>query len=1042
MKFEVPVLLTHYPGDETSYLARPLFGSEPVVGGKLLERVLTRLSSALRRLLNDVAEQPRLDLLSQFAYCPNLYEKTFEMSFHHRKRTVSGQFLVVVLPDLEPRIAFCPLFPSVWFHLQRGEDLKTRTYEVLDHFFSKGLGKNSQTKFEERMWTGEVELNFRVPDKPPKPDPNSEMLILGGQPVAEGWVELERVARSLDDQYPQDLGRCLCRDKEVARLKRALAGKARAPQLVVGPRKVGKTAVVHELVRAYRSGKGKLDRKFWLLSPQRLISGMSIVGQWESRLLAILKHAKTEDLVLVFNDLLGLFSAGISRDSNLCVADVLKSYMQRGDVRILAETTNEGLAILREKDRGFADLFTITRLEETSESETLEVVIEEVRDGERLHSCEFELEAIYAALDLQTRYVRDAAFPGKAASFLRKIAARMRSEIVRRDDVLEYFHATSGMALQMLNDRVELHVDDVRAALSEQVLGQAEAVKASTLAVMMAKARLCDPTRPISSLLFVGPTGVGKTECAKALARFLFGDADRLLRFDMNEFLSPGSASRLVGTFHQPDGLLTSAVRRRPFCVILLDEIEKAHHEVFNLLLQVLGDGRLTDARGRTVDFTQTIIIMTSNLGVREASRPIGLRSKSKEEALTYRKAVENFFPPEFFNRLDRVVPFSRLSREDTASLAKGLIKKIFKREGLVRRQCILEVEDLAMEAIVDLGFHPLLGARALKRSIEKSIAGPVSARLTEMRPNSPTVVKIQKREELQVEVQELLGAELHPGSLSPWEEGLPYLDRVDAFLEEKGDGLEDPREFDTDSMTPEQLWYFTVRERIRRSRAISRRLRGYLEDPKPPAGRVQNKAKLLQASDWLGVLDSENVSQSLKELKAALPQSPKELQLQVKSVELEAELALLHGQGTEETATLQLVCGPSSKNYARALLESYLGVTEELELEREEHLSESVMTFSVTGPQAATLAQTEIGFHLFSEAGELFLVEVRERESIQENPRVLRVYDSAHGSLDLRTGWMTPGFPSVNSLKHMILLAFPRVMSSEAQAEPDGEDT
>ena len=188
-----------------------------------------------------------------------------------------------------------------------------------------------------------------------------------------------------------------------------------------------------------------------------------------------------------------------------------------------------------------------------------------------------------------------------------------------RGDVLDEFRLQSGLSLSFLDGQVRLAREKIVAALTAKIIGQQPALDAAADVIAIAKARLNDPERPLGTLLFLGPTGVGKTQCAKAIAAYLYGSADHLLRFDMNEFVEPGSAARLVGTFGQPDGLLTAAVRRRPFAVILLDEIEKADPEVFDLLLQVLGEGRLTDAHGRLADFTNTIIILTSNLGVRES---------------------------------------------------------------------------------------------------------------------------------------------------------------------------------------------------------------------------------------------------------------------------------------------------------------------------------------------------------------------------------------------------------------------------------------
>ena len=1011
MKLEIPVLVTQQAGPDPFYLARPLFHTEPEVGGKLLDKVLSRLAADLRKTLNAVSQERRLEQFAHLGYCPNLYDKTFRFTFHYKKRTIKGEFLVVVLPDKEPRVAFFPQL-KLWFQLPRGAELRARSAEVLDQYFGRGQGTGAGDEFTNSHWITEVELHYRVPDKPSSETGKEQMMILGGRPVQAGWLELENVGRNLDDLYPHELGRCLCRERQADKLERTLK-VSKAPQLVVGPRKVGKTALIHEMVRRYREKKGNVQRRFWLLSPQRLISGMSYVGQWESRLMTILKHASEKDLVLVFSDLLGLFSAGVTRDSNLCVADVLKPFLQRKQVQILGECTEQGLAVLRERDRGFADLFTVTRLEETTAAETLEVVLEEVRESERTHGCQFELEAVISALDIQKRYVRDSSFPGKGASFLRKVAARNRYQFINAMSVLEYFQHSSGMSLRMLDDQVKLERGKVLESLREQVLGQEAAVEASTDAVMMAKTRLADPTRPIASLLFVGPTGVGKTECAKALARYLFGDEDRLLRFDMNEYVSPYSATRLVGTFHQPDGLLTAAVRRRPFCVILLDEIEKAHHEVFNLLLQVLGDGRLTDARGRTVDFTQTIVILTSNLGVAEASKPIGLRSKEAEEGLTYYRAVESFFPPEFFNRLDKVVPFARLSREDTSQLARGLLNKVLAREGLVRRQCILEVSPQAMEAIVDLGYHPLLGARALKRALEKKISAPVSARLSEMKPHSPTVISITADTDLKVSVQELLAAP--PRGVDPDTVDGPFLERVERWLSSKESALQINDDLIGEELSEEQIWYYSCQDGLRRARAIASKLGSYLSRPGQPTRRPDLSHRWLHTRDWHSLMEQKSLGVALREVSETVPTRTEDRLFQGKLCELLAECAGLE-RGSSKEARLTFRHNPAAKASAKLLRDLYRESLEHLDLGTDKKKTSDL---PIHGNLAAEVMASESGFHLFSTDSGLLLVEIGELEQ----PPVVRVYDENLGTIDLRTGWMTPAYPTPLEMAYLVLL-------------------
>lgn len=1037
MKLNIPVLVTQkVVQNEQHYSARPLFHKDPEVSGLLLDRVLAKLAGNVRKELNLMAEGTRHDTLSNFCFDPNLYHRTFHIELQQKKRTVKGDFLVVVLPDHEPRVAFCPLLEGLWFQVERGADLRQRTIEVLDHYFSRGHGVHLPADWPQQCWLSQVEVSFKVPEQPPKTRKDINMMILGGPPVAQGWLELERVGRCLDDLYPHDLNPCLCRDHEVARLEQAFRSSKRAPQLILGPRKVGKTSLIHEMVRRHHQAQKKdaRGRRFWLLSPQRLISGMSYLGQWEARLLSILKYASDKNLVLVFDDLLGLFSAGVSRDSNLCVADVLKPYLQQQKVRILGECTPEGLSILRERDRGFADLFALHHLRETSQQDTLTIALEEIRSGERLHACRFDSTAVLTAIDLQRRYIKDSVFPGKAAGFLRRLAARRRKEVVEKAHVYDYFHSISGIDFQFLMDDMILKRADVVTELQGQVMGQPQAVEAAADAVMMCKSRLCDPSRPVASLLFVGPTGVGKTECAKALARYLFRDEERLVRFDMNEFINPGSAARLVGTFHQPDGLLTSAIRRRPFCVLLLDELEKAHHEVFNLLLQVLGDGRLTDARGRTVDFTQTIIVMTSNLGVKEAGKTLGLRSKESEADLTYRRAVEQYFPPEFFNRLDRIVAFGRLSREVTKGLAQRILGKVLGREGLVRRQCILDVSSEATEKIVDMGYHPELGARALKRSIEQSISNPVSARLAAMKPLAPTVISIRANPDLEVSVTELASAPVLAQALvSGFTQG--RLEELERAFEALGKHLElqDPNQLIDEGVSSAQAWHYSLQDRLRRCRAIAGRLAGYLRVEAPPKRPVETAHRLLQAADWQGVLESASLNQAMLELADNLPSQSEARRLHGKVAELQTELAFLTPHGEDRTVNMELRFAPTAKGVAHDLARYLKEGWEKLELDcRLQLLAESVK-IQLVGPRAEEVARAERGYHLYYHSQSLMVVEaVVDEDGKPYQPQVLRVYNPELGVLDLRTGWFCPEEPLPEEMAILIASALPHRLEVE----------
>ncbi len=689
-------------------------------------------------MLHRLGERPRHDEFARYGFAPPLEYHRIEVPVELRRQVVRVRLLFVVLRALGRRIAFAPALPELWFELASVEQLAERAAEVLSAHFRKRENADGDdfVRPEEyalggTAWVSDLELEITPAQlKDERDDPHRRFLGFG-EPVS-GEEELFRVGRCLDHLYPDDLDRVILRDGELAELTRLLDANDRRPVLLVGPPLVGKTALVHEYVYQAvdrRPEKHLLTNLTWLLAPQRLISGMSYVGQWENRLLAILKEATKRNHLLYFDNVLGLYQAGITSQSDLSAAHVLKPYIERREVRMLAEMTPEAVRVFRERDRGFADLFHVLPVREPAEADNLRILVHRQRRLEAQHRCRFAIDALPAAIDLQRRYARHVAFPGKAALFLRRLAVKSPDAAVGRDEVLTEFQTQSGLRLAFLDRRAKLERGEVLEALRRQIIGQDAALNVAADVVSIARARLNEPDRPLAALLFLGPTGVGKTQTAKALARYLFGDADRLLRFEMNEFLTPGSAARLVGTFDQPEGLLTAAVRRQPFAVVLLDEIEKAHAEVFDLLLQVLGEGRLTDAHGRLTDFSNAIVILTSNLGVREAAARVGFGGEAGSAA--YIRAAERFFRPEFFNRLDRIVPFERLSRDDVGRIADLLMHDVLQREGLVRRKCVLRVEAAALERIIDQGYDPQLGAgaEAGHRTLPDAAGRPASGR-------------------------------------------------------------------------------------------------------------------------------------------------------------------------------------------------------------------------------------------------------------------------------------------------------------------------
>ena len=942
MNITIPIYVEEQPQPDSSaklYFVRPLFFRQPFLRDENLRRAMNNLVRELSKHFANLGKEMRHDELADYCFAPAVEDHLLKLSLDLGKQRAQVRFLFVRMEAFGRRLAFTPSVPEFALELERGESLQARATEALTEYFRQRERKGGDTipRPEEvslpgKAWTTTVEMDI-FPPQIARPEEVSPFAALGGGGTMNGAHELQRVGRCFDWRYPDELHRAVRREAEVEELTRLLKAKDKRPVLIVGPRAVGKTALIEEVVFRrveQRRQKYSAQENLWLLSPQRLIAGMMYVGQWEDRLLAILEEAKKQDHVLYFDDLLGMYHAGVSASSDLNVAQVIKPYVERQEFRLLAEITPEALRVLQEQDRGLADLFEILPVKEPTEDDNFRILLNALKQLEAQHQCHFTLEALPTALDLQRRYVRDAAFPGKAALFLHQLAVKFRDKEITRRNVLEEFEAKSGMSVDFLDSDTRLERKDVIAAIQEKIIGQETAIHAAADVICTAKARLNDPDRPLAAFLFLGPTGVGKTECAKAIARYLFGDEEKMLRFDMNEFIAASAVARLVGTFDQPEGLLTSAIRRQPFAVILLDEIEKAHRDVFDLLLQVMGEGRLTDALGRTADFTNALIILTSNLGVKQASSELGFTSDESSQSSTYIQAAEKFFRPEFFNRLDRIVPFERLSRDQIAQIAKHLIKDVFAREGLKRRKCLLRVDDDAMARIIDEGYHPTLGARALKRAIERHLTKPVAAQLAPLHTTTPTIINVHAvATGFDVTVQPLVQAEMQSplAELIEAEEPRWIHEGVDEFLAraaEELQALQPVGAISLDDIAPEQQRYFALKDQYRRVQKANERLAKLLQATKRPptvaASSIQRRpsVKLYERYEtkdavvkrqWQQLLAAQDINLELREMVAQAQTGTNDLTAQLADVLREAALLdfLCDDAPVEEQALLCL---------------------------------------------------------------------------------------------------------------------------------------
>lgn len=855
MSFQVsiPILVEKLQpdGERPYYRVRPVFFQWEGRNDAREDRAVRQLREALRRAFGEAAKQLRHDELAMWTFHPRLDHRRLDLVLTLRRRTLRTHLFLVLFESMGRRLAMSPQIPQLCFEVVAGESLDHRAQEVYAEFFKKqeraGVDLN-EYQFTDLVYSHLDTISFNVQSRQamPRDGGGRALAFLGMDQEVSGSQELERTGRCLNRLYPNDLQRALARDNEVEQLTKWFdrsPTQAPPPIVIVGPSQVGKTTLVHEWV--YRACQGTKEKRpdVWLLSPQRLISGMSYLGQWEERVIAILEHAGRQRDVLYFDDLLGLFHAGRSRDSNLTVGQVLKLHLEESKVRVVAEATPAAWRKLREVDRSFADLFSVIHLREPAETETLRILIRTIQDLEQLHNCRFSPDVLPLVMELPRRFVRGRAFPGKGSDMLRQMAATHPDADIGKQEVYQFFENKTGIRQQFMDRQEVMQTEGVKMFFRQRIVGQTEAIDSMVDAVVMAKAQLNDPTRPVASLLFLGPTGVGKTECAKTLAEYYFGSSERLMRFDMNEFNGWDAVPRLIGTFGGRQGVLTGAVRRKPHGVILLDEIEKANPAVFDLLLQVLDDGRLTDANGVTADFCNAIIILTSNLGARDARTKMGFQNQDVEDTLVYREAAQKFFRPEFFNRLDRVVSFHELGKQHIQGIVRNLVNKALHRQGLYQRQLTLSLDREVYDLLADLGFQKEYGARALRRAVEDHLVEPLSIELSNTKGRYPAFLRAQVQDQsIQLSLHELSAASRKasfPTTFTP-SQAMEFARACNQFVQRVDEEMENWEESSSDDdaeLSPIDQHYFMVREELIEIRTAREKLQNSADSASLSAG-------------------------------------------------------------------------------------------------------------------------------------------------------------------------------------------------------------
>ncbi|MCT6820919.1 MAG: AAA family ATPase [Lactobacillus panisapium] len=579
------------------------------------------------------------------------------------------------------------------------------------------------------------------------------------------------------------------RDKEIARVIEILNRRTKNNPVLIGEAGVGKTAVVEGLAQQIVDGSvpAKLqDKRIISLNVVSLVQGTGIRGQFEQRMQQLIKELQDHDDIILFIDEIHEIVGAGNAEGGMDAGNIIKPALARGDLQLVGATTLKEYREI-EKDSALARRFQPVDVKEPSVAETIQILKGIQKRYEDYHHVHYTDDAIKAAAELSERYIQDRFLPDKAIDLLDEAGSRMNLTIpyVDKDKMKERIDAAqqlkqdslknedyekaayyrdqiekynkmkdqkvdpdkspiitskimnkiveekTGIPVGDLQKQEESQLQNLASNLKAHVIGQDKAVDKVARAIRRNRIGFNKSGRPIGSFLFVGPTGVGKTELAKQLAKQMFGSEDAMIRFDMSEYMESYSVSKLIGSApgyvgYEEAGQLTERVRRNPYSLILLDEIEKADPSVMNLFLQILDDGRLTDSQGRTVSFKDTSIIMTSNAGQGIKQTSVGFAAEnSSEHPDSARNSMSQFFKPEFLNRLDDVIEFNELSKEDLIKIVNLMLNEV---NSMVKNQGMqITVIDDAKEKLVEDGYNPAMGARPLRRIIQEEIEDKVA---------------------------------------------------------------------------------------------------------------------------------------------------------------------------------------------------------------------------------------------------------------------------------------------------------------------------
>ncbi len=607
------------------------------------------------------------------------------------------------------------------------------------------------------------------------------------------------------------LDRVIGREREIERAIQILNRRAKNNPVLLGAPGVGKTAIAEGI--AQRIADGDVPEKLvgaevYLLDMAGIVAGTQYRGQFESRLKNIVEEAKKDNVILVIDEIHSIVKAG-DADGAMNAANILKPALSKGEIQVIGATTSEEYRKFIEKDAALERRFQPVMIEEPSMEETVEIIKGIKGYYEDFHNITIDDAVICEAVSLSGRYINDRFFPDKAIDVIDEAASKLnidnpytggiiklksdigavagklelleadtenteyeqiatlksdklrlegelenlrhhqRSTRLTSTDVASVIELWTGIPVKNITETDRDKLLGLEKTLHKRIVGQEKAVEAVARAVRRNRALSLGKKRPVS-FIFVGPTGVGKTELVKALSEALFSDENALIRMDMSEYMEKHSVSKIIGSppgyvGYDEAGQLTEKVRRHPYSVILLDEIEKAHSDVFNIFLQILDDGRISDSQGRKVSFENTIIIMTSNAGTSVgAASGLGFMNDDNMISVKIEKTLKEIFRPEFLNRVDEIIEFSELTRDELISIADLVLEPIISNVTALGAKITISKE--AKEAIIDRSYTPRYGARPIRREIQKSIEDPLSEIILTSDDLSGAIIQIDEK--------------------------------------------------------------------------------------------------------------------------------------------------------------------------------------------------------------------------------------------------------------------------------------------------------